>query len=262
VPGLVRIVITYKLVIEYVGTGFAGWQVQPSQPTVQGELLRCLRQLFGDAGLRVAGAARTDAGTHAHGQVASFDSDREWEPSRLKRALNRLLPDTIGIVEATHQAPGFHARRSATGRIYKYQMALGECASPFLAPFVHRYHGPVNVPAMEEAARHFLGEHDFTSFKAAGDVSSTSIKEMRRSLIEVNGDLLIFTVEGSSFLQHMVRTMAGSLLEVGRGFRAAGWLEEVIRKKERAAAGPTLPAKGLFLVRVLYDADQPVPPTG
>src|SRR5882724_3513263 len=244
---------TYKLTLEYVGTRFAGWQVQPDLPTVQGELLARLRRLFDAEDLLVAGAARTDAGVHARGQVASFDSERSWEPARLRRALNGLLPGDISVAEVAMAPPGFHARRSAAGRIYRYQIAVGERLSPFLAPFAHHHRDPLDIEAMARGAECLLGEHDFSAFKAAGDVSTTPIKTLRRSEISIEGDVVTYTVEGTSFLQHMVRTIAGTLLDVGRGHRPAAWVGLVLGSRDRGRSGPNLPARGLILERVLYD---------
>ncbi|MBI3449817.1 MAG: tRNA pseudouridine(38-40) synthase TruA [Acidobacteria bacterium] len=250
---------TYKLTLEYVGTRFAGWQVQPGLPTVQGEILARLRSLFDSRDLLVAGAARTDAGVHARGQVASFDAERAWEPARLRRALNGLLPSDISAREAEAAPPGFHARRCATSRIYRYQIAVGARLSPFLAPFAHHHRGPLDIDAMRRGAARLLGEHDFSAFKAAGDVSSTPIKNLRRSEISAEGDVVAYTVEGNSFLQHMVRTIAGTLLDVGRGHRSEAWVTEVLGSRDRARSGPNLPARGLTLERVLYDGAPPAP---
>lgn len=243
---------TYKLVLEYVGTRFVGWQIQPSEPTVQGDLIGCLRRLFDDPELQVAGAARTDSGTHAHGQVASFTSGKIWDPMRLRHALNRMLPEDIGVVESSLEEERFHARRSATGRIYRYQIATGDALSPFMAPFVHHHRADLDAGAMAEGATCLVGEHDFSSFRASGDVSSTSVKRIWRSDVRREGPLVIYTVAGTSFLQHMVRTIAGTLVEVGCGRRPPTWVGEVLEARDRAAAGPTLPARGLFLDRVLY----------
>ena len=149
----------------------------------------------------------------------------------------------------------FHARRSAVGRIYRYQIACGEVLSPFTAPYVHHYRGDLDLDRLRAAASHFLGEHDFSSFRAAGDVSASRVKTIRSCSVVHEGDLIRFTVEGSSFLQHMVRTMAGTLLEVGRGRWEPGRVAEAIARRERSAAGPTLPARGLFLVEVLYPGE-------
>lgn len=243
---------TYKLTIEYVGTRYAGWQVQPLKPTVQGELLSRLRSLFNEPDLLLAGAARTDAGVHARGQVASFTSSREWEPRRLRRALNGNLPQDIAVASVEVAAEGFHARRSAVGRVYRYQIATGEVLSPFLAPFVHHFRRELSVEAMSAAASLLVGEHDFSAFRASGDVSATPVKTIRRSQAEREGAVIAYTVEGTSFLQHMVRTIAGSLIDVGRGHRPPSWIGEALRSRDRAAAGATLPARGLSLERVLY----------
>lgn len=243
---------TYKLVLQYVGTRYAGWQVQPELPTIQGEVQARLRRLFDDEELQVAGAARTDAGTHARGQVATFRAERVWDPARLRHSLNGLLPGDIAVAEAALRDDGFHARRSATGRTYRYQVGTGEFADPFTEPFVHHHRGSLDAGAMASAASLILGEHDFTSFKSSGDVSHTPVKTIHRSTVEREGLLLVYEVEGTSFLQHMVRTIAGTLLEVGRGRRPAAWMKEVLAARDRTAAGPTLPARGLFLERVHY----------
>ena len=242
----------YRLTVEYVGTRFAGWQIQPGLRTVQGELRALLRRLFDQDDLLVAGAARTDAGVHARGQVATLQSDKVWDPDRLGRALNRLLPEDIAVAEAAIAEDGFHARRSARGRIYRYQIATGDHLSPFLAPYAHHHRSALDVAAMAAGAAHLLGEHDFSSFRAAGDLSTSTVKTIRRSEVAQERSVIAYTVEGNSFLQHMVRAIVGTLIEVGRGHRPPEWLAEVLRARDRAAAGPTAPARGLFLEKVLY----------
>ena len=140
---------TYKLVIQYDGTAYAGWQVQRGLPTVQGELLGRLRMLCDDPGIKLAGAARTDSGTHALGQVGSFSTAREWEPSRLRRALNRLLPDDIAAEEIEQVDDGFHARRSATGRVYRYQIVSREVIPPFLARYAYHFRSALDLGPCE-----------------------------------------------------------------------------------------------------------------
>jgi len=243
---------TYRLVVEYVGTRYAGWQVQPNSPTVQGELLSSLRRLFDEPGLLVAGAARTDAGVHARGQVASFVSPGEWEPRRLRRALNGNLPEDIAVASVEIVPDGFHARRSAIGRVYRYQILTGEVLTPFLAPFVHHFRPPLDPAAMGRAAGHLLGEHDFSAFRAAADVSATRVKRLARSEVTAEGAIIAYTVQGTSFLQHMVRAIAGSLIDVGRGHRPPDWMLQVLRSRDRCAAGPTAPARGLCLESVIY----------
>ena len=242
----------YKLIVQYDGTRYAGWQVQPGLPTIQGELMSRLRRICDEPELRVAGAARTDAGTHSLGQVATFTTSRDWRPEPLLRALNRLLPADIAISRAETVPAGFHARRSATGRVYRYQIWCSETFSPFVARYAYHYRSHLDLEAMREGAEHLTGEHDFSSFRASADLSATPVKTMRRIEIEERDRMVIVTVEGSSFLQHMVRTMAGTLLEIARGRWQASRAATILQARDRGAAGPTLPARGLFLLEVLY----------
>ena len=207
-------------------------------------------------GLRVAGAARTDAGTHALGQVATFSTSRDWREGKLQHVLNRLLPRDIAVTESEEVPPEFHARRSASGRIYRYDIVNGDILSPFLAPYAYHYRTLLDVEAMANGARAFLGEHDFSSFRATGDTSATPVKMIRRCVVIREEERVSCTVEGNSFLQHMVRSMAGTLLEVGRGRWDASRVERILQARDRAVAGPTLPAHGLFLVMVLYGGPQ------
>jgi tRNA pseudouridine38-40 synthase len=243
---------TYKLVVMYDGSRFAGWQIQPGLPTVQGEIAGLLKRICDEPGLRVAGAARTDAGTHALGQVATFTSSRTWETARLHRALNRLLPSDIAVASAEEVDGSFHARRSAAGRVYLYRIACTPVLSPFLARWVHHYRRPLDVESMRRGASQLLGEHDFSSFRAAGDTSATPVKTIRRIEIADREGVVELTVEGTSFLQHMVRAIAGTLLEIGRGHWKASRMETILKARDRGKAGPTLPARGLCLVEVLY----------
>ncbi len=243
---------TYKLLIQYDGGRYAGWQIQPGLPTIQGELLDRLRRICDDPGLSLAGAARTDSGTHALGQVGTFRSEREWEPRRLRYAINGLLPPDIAVASAEVAPEGFHARRSATGRTYQYRISCSAILSPFVARYAHHHRGPLDLAAMREGALVLTGEHDFSSFKASADVSATPVKTISRCEVVLDAEIVSITVEGSSFLQHMVRTIAGTLLEVGRGRWHPRKVGEILLARQRAAAGPTLPARGLFLMSVTY----------
>jgi tRNA pseudouridine38-40 synthase len=189
---------------------------------------------------------------HARGQVASFASAKDRDPARLRHALNRLLPEDIGIPRASIEADDFHARRAARGRVYRYRVATGAYLSPFDAPFAWHFRSELEVSAMALAAGHLIGEHDFSAFRAAGDVSATPVKSLRSCVVTRDGDRIDLTVEGSSFLQHMVRTIAGTLVEVGRGHRPPSWVAEVLASRDRSMAGPTAPARGLTLERVIY----------
>ncbi|HEY3174352.1 MAG TPA: tRNA pseudouridine(38-40) synthase TruA [Candidatus Polarisedimenticolia bacterium] len=244
-----------KLVIEYVGTAYHGWQVQPAVPTIQGAVQEALGIAL-RAPVLARGAARTDAGVHARGQVASVVTESQVQTSRLERSLNAILPADIAVRSVVEVPDTFHARHSARGRIYRYQIIEGEPLSPFYREFAAHYRARLDVDAMSEAAGALVGLHDFSSFRAAGDVSDSPVKEIRRSTVERSGereDLLVYTVEATSFLQHMVRNIAGTLIEVGRGRIGAHEIVSILRGRDRRLAGPTAPARGLCLLEVLYD---------
>ena len=245
-----------RMTVAYVGTGFAGWQVQPGRPTIQGlledELSRMLREQ-----VRVAGAGRTDAGVHALGQVANFTTERLLPLTGLRRGLNARLPETIRILEATEAEPGFHARTDARLKEYRYCISRAEVVSPFRAPFVLPVHGPLDPAAMRDAAARFIGSHDFTSFAPADCALEDRVRRVTSASVEVKGEEIEFTVRASGFLRHMVRTMAGTLLAVGRGQIQPGEIDRILAARDRRAAGPRAAARGLTLMRVYYGEEQP-----
>jgi tRNA pseudouridine38-40 synthase len=275
---------TWKLTVAYDGTGFKGWQVQPGERTVQGELQEALRRITGEAAPLPQGSGRTDAGVHALGQVASFELAAPIPAASLLRALNRTLPTAIRVLEAKPVRNTFHARHSAVGKTYEYRIFEGAVCSPFLAPYVYACPWPLKLEALNEAADAFLGEHDFLSFAASDpdltsrrnaaeikDVGNLSprlgfiVKQPRPATARTifasaweeraveGGRLLIYRVRGSGFLHHMVRNLVGSMVEVGRGRLPASAMAPMLAARNRAAAGPTAPAQGLFLVSVEYD---------
>lgn len=244
-----------KMTIEYVGTNFHGWQIQPQVPTIQGAVQEALRVTL-RAPVAVKGAARTDAGVHAVGQVATCEVPGPVDCRRLLRSLNAVLPEEIAVRGIEEVPESFHARHAASGRIYRYQIVEGEAVSPFLAAFAVHSRRPLDVASMNEAAATLLGRHDFSSFRAAGDPSDSPVKEIRASSVarsEERGELIVYTVEASSFLQHMVRTIAGTLMEVGRGRFPASRMRSILEARDRRQAGPTAEARGLCLMKVLYD---------
>lgn len=249
-----------KLTLEYVGTAYHGWQIQPGVPTIQGTLQDRLQVVLRRP-IPARGAARTDAGVHAFGQVASLMAPPGTDTGRLHRSLNALLPDDIAVRRVEPVPDTFHARHSARGRIYRYRILQGIAVSPFDRGFAAHVRGTLDVEAMDEAARALVGTHDFSSFRASGDVSESPVKEVRSSRVTREpgrDDLIVYTVEASSFLQHMVRTLAGTLIEVGRGRWTPGDVADILASRDRRAAGFTAPAKGLFLMRVIYpEADGP-----
>jgi tRNA pseudouridine38-40 synthase len=243
-----------RLTLEYDGTAYHGWQIQPGVATIQGVLEERLAVILRQP-VAARGAARTDAGVHALGQVASVLVPGEVDTVRLHRSLNALLPGDIAVRRVERVSDDFHARHSARGRVYRYRILQGAAISPFDRGFAAHVRGPLDVEAMDRGAQRLLGRHDFSSFRAAGDVSESPVKEVRSSRVEREpgrDDLIVYTVEASSFLQHMVRALAGTLIEVGRGRWAPEAVTSILEARDRRAGGPTAPARGLFLVRVIY----------
>jgi tRNA pseudouridine38-40 synthase len=245
-----------RMTLAYVGTRFAGWQVQPGRPTIQGTLEEGLSRMLQEQ-VAVAGAGRTDAGVHALGQVASFTTLRELPLHGLRRGLNARLPEDIRVLEAAEAAPGFHARGDARSKEYRYRLSRAEVVSPFEAPFVTPVRGRLDVAAMSRAARHFLGRHDFTSFCPAGCEQENRVRVVTLARLEESGDEIVFTIRAGGFLRHMIRTMVGTLLAVGAGRIAPDGIEGILAARDRRAAGPCAPARGLTLMRVFYETEGP-----
>jgi tRNA pseudouridine38-40 synthase len=253
----------WKLVLAYDGTEFHGWQVQPDCATVQGELRDALARITGEDVLP-QGSGRTDAGVHALGQVASFSLTAPIPEANLARALNRALPASIRVLSATRETSDFHARHSARAKTYEYRVFRGEICPPWRARYVYAYNPPLKVEAMQRAALLVCGEHDFTSFAATdpdrlerdsnGESSGTNVRCLHTSqwTQEEGHELLIYRVRGDGFLHHMVRNLVGTFLEVGRGNLAETEIPAILESRTRERAGPTAPARGLFLVEVEY----------
>jgi tRNA pseudouridine38-40 synthase len=257
--------LVWKLVLAYDGTEFHGWQVQPDCVTVQGELRDALARITGEDVLP-QGSGRTDAGVHALGQVASFTLAAPIPEANLTRALNRALPAAIRVLSATRETSDFHARHSARAKTYEYRIFRGEICPPWLTRYVYAFNAPLDVEAMQRAALLVCGEHDFTSFAATDpdrlERDSNSTGESSRSNVrclhasqwvqEAEKDLLVYRVRGNGFLHHMVRNLVGTFLEVGRGNLAETEIPAILEFRARERAGPTAPARGLYLVNVEY----------
>ncbi|AXC14432.1 tRNA pseudouridine synthase A [Acidisarcina polymorpha] len=251
----------WKLTLAYDGTDFHGWQVQPNQPTIQGELSDAIYRIVGERVLP-QGSGRTDAGVHALAQVASCLLAAPIPPANLQRALNRSLPASIRVLAAEIAPIGFHARHSATSKTYEYRIFRDDLCSPFLARYAYALNWPLDLEAMTLAAAQVIGEHDFSSFAAndpdrnVRDENPNSqpsfVRTIHNSSWDMEGNLLIYRVTGSGFLHHMVRNLVGTFLDVGRGNLAAAAIAEILAAKTRSAAGSTAPARGLFLVDVRY----------
>jgi tRNA pseudouridine38-40 synthase len=248
----------FKLTIAYDGTDFHGWQIQPGKPTIQGEIVSVLRRLTQED-VVLHGAGRTDAGVHALGQVGSFRTRSGLSALEFQRALNALLPPAIRIVGAEEVGPDFHARWSATGKTYRYRLYRGKVVPPFIWRYVLHYPFPLDEEKMSEAARRFVGVHDFAAFAASSgseedDRERTTEREIFSATIERSEtrDELVFSVQGRSFLRYMVRKMTGTLLDIGRGRLAVDDIDRLYELKDRSKSGPTVPPQGLVMVEVKH----------
>jgi tRNA pseudouridine38-40 synthase len=239
----------YKLSLSYDGTDFYGWQRQPDKRTIQGVLEESLTKITRKK-IHVAGAGRTDAGVHAQEQVANFKANLSLKDDELFRALNSLLPNEVRVNSLKKVDVDFHARKMAKSKIYQYRIINSPIISPFLQRYALQWSSPLKVNLMKEAALLFAREADFQAFSSNRLLNS--VRKVMRSEIEKKGDEIIYTVEAKGFLRYMVRTMAGTLLEIGKGKMPPQKIEEIFREKKRSLAGPTILAKGLCLIKVNY----------
>jgi tRNA pseudouridine38-40 synthase len=238
-----------KLTVAYDGTDFCGWQRQPGERTVQGEVEQALAKLTGKR-IPVVGAGRTDAGVHARGQVASFQTELRLEDAELLRALNGLLPGDVRVSSAHTASRGFDARKSARSKIYRYRIVNAPQVSPFLLRYVLHWPGRLDFERMAAAARLFKRKADFTAFSS--NRLLRPVRRVMRSELKKTGREIIFTIEADGFLRYMVRTIVGTLLEVGRGKVEPQAIGDLFVRKKRSLASPTAPAKGLCLIKVIY----------
>lgn len=242
---------TLKLVIEYDGTNYCGWQIQGTDPTIQGVLEQALAKVL-DGPVRVSGAGRTDAGVHALGQVASFRTSSQLPCDALQRALNSLLPRDV-VVQAVQDAPSdFHARYSALGKVYTYRILNRPLPSALRRRYVWHVPSPLDLDAMAAAAASLRGKHDFSSFRAAGSEVKTSERTLTEATMAWAGDEIVLSFTADGFLRHMVRNIVGTLVEVGRRRRTPGEIVGILEARDRRVAGMTAPPQGLYLVQVLY----------
>ena len=240
-----------RITVAYDGTDFSGWQVQPEQRTIQGEIERALAEVEGEP-VKIHGSGRTDAGVHALGQVASFPLNNPIPCLNLRRALNHNLPPAIRILEAEEVDEEFHARYSTVTKTYEYRIYRGEVCPPFERRYVYHLPYPLSEEAMIEAAPHFEGTHDFRSLATRErEEKESTVRTIFSSRLEQEDNRLTYRVQGSGFLYNMVRNIVGSLIEIGRGNLPP--VEEILAARDRDAAGRTAPAIGLFLHSVEYD---------
>jgi len=240
--------------MEYDGADFAGWQFQPGRRTVQGVLETALAAALG-ARVPVVAAGRTDAGVHALGQVVSFIASTDLDAGTLRRALDARLPPDAALLSLEEAPAGFHATRDAVSKVYRYSVLAGRVRRPLLRRAAWRIPRPLDAARMRAAAALLLGRHDFRSFRTnpgPGAEGKGTVRTVHRIDVRRRGPLLVIEVEGDGFLYNMVRTMAGTLVEVGRGRWEPERAGEILAARDRAAAGPTAPPEGLVLVSVSY----------
>jgi tRNA pseudouridine38-40 synthase len=242
----------FRLILEYDGTNYSGWQLQSGQDSIQARLEAALAQIFGTA-LRVHGAGRTDAGVHALGQVAAFRAPRSFDSSELQRALNAILPPDIVVREASVVSDDFDPRRSARSRVYEYRLLTRATRSAFEYRYAWLIREPLDLDAMNRAAPRFLGEHDFAAMRSVGSEEKTTIRRVYKSVWYRDGDeRLIYRVEATAFLRHMVRTMVGLMVAVGMHRLPDGEVTAILESRDRSRAPAAVPPCGLFLVEVRY----------
>jgi tRNA pseudouridine38-40 synthase len=244
----------FKLTLEYAGTRYRGWQVQPSARTVQGEIQRVVREISGRTDFEIYGSGRTDSGVHALGQVAHLDLETPLSADVLRFRLNDALPGDINVLAAEKVSRRFHARHGAVGRSYLYQVSRRRTA--FVKPFVWWVRDPLDVGPMRDAAAGFIGMHDFRSFSDDDPEEKSTRVKLEGIDIAEEGALVLFRVRGSHFLWKMVRRLVGVLVEVGRGALSPGDVPVLLAGTEGRPAKLTAPPSGLFLETVLYPGDR------
>lgn len=252
---------TLKLVIAYKGTRYAGWQAQGrnnqhttgnrQQPTIQGTIEQVLGRIVQER-VRVVGSGRTDAGAHALGQVAHVKTSSPLSCERLLRSTNQLLPDDIALMEVEDAPATFHARFGARSKHYRYQLVTAPAVSPFQRPYVVHVRSRLDVALMRREAAMLKGRHDFRAFARVSRPYKNTVRTIREITLRRSGSRLTIDVEGDGFLHTMVRSIVGTLVDIGRGRLPPGTVRRLLRMGDRRLAGTTAPAKGLTLIGVSY----------
>ncbi len=251
-----------KLLLEYDGTAYHGWQIQKKGLTIQGILEERIVKITGNQS-RVIGASRTDTGVHALGQVAVFRTESKLNPETIKRALNALLPENIRVRDVSEVDESFNPRHNAQRKSYFYTILNQRESSAFVYRYAWTVKQPLEVTSMMEAAQILIGNHDFSSFMGTGSSTKSPIREIFSLYIErldemdfmttrMKGDFIKIRIEADGFLRHMARNIVGTLVEIGRGRIPAYRMEEILRSRDRRLAGPSAPPHGLFLERIVY----------
>lgn len=240
-----------KLIVAYDGTNYQGWQIQKNGETIESALNRALTELTGEE-IRVSGASRTDSGVHALGNVAVFDTEARMPGDKFSYALNQRLPEDIRIQHSCEVPADFHPRYQETVKTYEYRILNREFPLPSLRLNTYFTYYHLDAERMQKAALHLTGEHDFQSFCAAGAQVKTTVRTIYDLKVGKEGDLITIRITGNGFLYNMVRIIAGTLMKVGTGEWEPDLVKEILEAKDRRAAGPTAPAKGLTLMEIRF----------
>jgi len=240
-----------SLILAYDGTNYHGWQCQPDVVTVEETLREAVQKIL-DHETKVYAGARTDSGVHALGQVANFHTEKGIGHLNLTKGLNSLLPSDIRVMGASDADEDFHARYSARSKTYVYCILNDLLNSPFLSRYVLHWPWSLDIPAVNEALKWILGEHDFSAFKKKDEPYRNPVREVKKARFVRKGKMIYFVVEGTGFLRYMVRTIVGTAFLVGQGKISSVEFKEILESKERERAGQTMPARGLFLKKIRY----------
>lgn len=240
-----------KLTVAYDGTNYCGWQVQPNGITVQEALNQCLSEFSGE-NIETIGASRTDAGVHALGNVAVFDTEMRMPGDKFSFALNQRLPEDIRIQKSEEVDANFHPRYVKSKKTYEYRILNCRFPIPTERFYSHFTYIPLDVDKMKEAASYLIGEHDFKSFCGTGAQVKTTVRTVKEIQIEKSGDRITIRITGEGFLYNMVRIIAGTLMDIGGGLYPPEKMKEILEAKDRKKAGPTAPARGLTLMKIQY----------
>lgn len=242
----------YKMVLQYEGTRYQGWQRQESTGnTIQGKLEALLTKMCGEK-VEIQGSGRTDAGVHAKGQIANMHMNTDKTPAEIMEYMNRYLPEDIGVISVEEVGERFHSRLNAKGKTYCYRIINSTVPHVFERRYAYVYPAHLNVEAMREAASYLIGTHDFASFTSAKKSKKSTVRTIEEIRIEVKEDIISIFYSGNGFLFHMVRILTGTLLEVGSGERKPDEIKEILAKRKRDSAGFLVPATGLTLLEVRY----------
>ncbi len=242
----------FRIIVEYDGTAYHGWQRQKADRTIQGEIEKALTTMMGKP-VSLAGSGRTDAGVHAIGQTASFSSDAGLSPDIYLKGLNSLLPDDILIRVCESMDPAFHARYDARSKLYQYRILNRDMPSILERHYVWHIRRKLNVEAMQKAATYFVGEHDFKAFEGTGSPRTSTVRHViRAEMRQTRDNQILFDIEADGFLRYMVRNIVGTLVDVGNGRIPEEDVKGILLSGDRSLAGATAPARGLFLIKVNY----------